>query len=90
MAPQSHIVLCTLTPDDMVVPFLPFMLKELSIHSMLTATPDQVDVMLNFAADKGVKPIVEEFPMTEDGVKAAVGKLVSGKIRYRGVLTAEA
>jgi D-arabinose 1-dehydrogenase-like Zn-dependent alcohol dehydrogenase len=90
MAPQSHIILCTLTTDDMVVPFLPFMLKEISIHAMLTATAEQVDVMLNFAAEKGVKPIIEEFPMTEDGVKVAVGKLVSGKIRYRGVLTAEA
>jgi D-arabinose 1-dehydrogenase-like Zn-dependent alcohol dehydrogenase len=44
--------------------------------------------MLKFASENGVRPIVEEFPMTEDGVAQAIEKLVSGKIRYRGVLSA--
>ena len=77
-----------LTPDNLVMPFLPIMLKEISIHGALTSKPEQVDYMLEFAASKGVRPIVEKFPMTEDGVTQAIGKLVSGKIRYRGVLAA--
>jgi D-arabinose 1-dehydrogenase-like Zn-dependent alcohol dehydrogenase len=90
MAPQSHIILNQLTPDDMVIPFLPFILKEISINSQLTATPEEVETMLHFAADHGVKPLIEEFPMTEEGVALAIEKLMTGKIRYRGVLTAPA
>jgi D-arabinose 1-dehydrogenase-like Zn-dependent alcohol dehydrogenase len=90
MAPQSHIIVNQLTTDDMVIPFLPFILKEISIHSMLTATPEQVETMLHFAADHGVRPIIEQFPMTEEGIAQAVDKLSTGQIRYRGVLTASA
>ena len=42
--------------------------------------------MLKFASETGVRPIVEEFPMTEEGVAQAIDKLVTGKVRYRGVL----
>jgi D-arabinose 1-dehydrogenase-like Zn-dependent alcohol dehydrogenase len=90
MGPQSHIILNQLTTDDMVIPYLSLILKEISIHSMLTATPEQVDTMLQFAADNGVHPITEEFPMNEDGVAQAIDKLLTGKIRYRGVLTTSA
>ena len=86
MNPHSHILCCGLTQDDLVLPFWDFMIKQVSVHGCLAATPDQINQMLAFAADKGVKPIVEEFPMTEEGVAEAIGKLVSGKMRYRGIL----
>ena len=58
------------------------------MHGCLTATPEEFRYMLEFAAEKGVRPIVEEFPMTEEGAAQAIDKLVTGKIRYRGILTA--
>jgi len=85
---HGHIIMLGLTPDDLVMPFLPIMLKEISIHGSLTSKPEQIDQMLEFAAANGVRPIIENFPMTEEGATQAIGKLVSGKIRYRGVLTA--
>jgi D-arabinose 1-dehydrogenase-like Zn-dependent alcohol dehydrogenase len=46
--------------------------------------------MLDFAARHQVKPIIERFPMTKDGVEVGVAKLREGKMRYRGVLVANA
>ena len=43
--------------------------------------------MLDFSARTGVRPLVEEFPMTVDGITEAFSKLDSGKLRYRAVLT---
>lgn len=41
--------------------------------------------MLAFAALHGIKPIIEEFPMTEKGIEEAFDKLGKGDMRYRGV-----
>lgn len=42
--------------------------------------------MLNFAARHGIKPMTEEFPLTQKGIVDALQKLKDGKMRYRGVL----
>jgi D-arabinose 1-dehydrogenase-like Zn-dependent alcohol dehydrogenase len=89
MNAHSHILCCGLTQDNLVLPYFPLMLKQISIHGCLTSTPGEIAYMLDFAAEKGVRPIVEEFPMTEEGATHAIEKLVTGKIRYRGVLNAE-
>ncbi|EXV02616.1 Zn-dependent alcohol dehydrogenase family protein [Metarhizium robertsii] len=44
--------------------------------------------MLAFAAKKGIKPQIEKFPLTKDGVVDAMTRLKEGKMRYRGVLVA--
>jgi D-arabinose 1-dehydrogenase-like Zn-dependent alcohol dehydrogenase len=88
MAPQSHIIMLGLTPDPLEIPFLPFILKEISIHGALTSKPQEFEAMLEFSSKNDVRPIIEEFPMTEEGVAKAVAKLNDGSIRYRGVLVA--
>jgi D-arabinose 1-dehydrogenase-like Zn-dependent alcohol dehydrogenase len=42
--------------------------------------------MLEFAAQHEIKPIMMEFPMTEEGITKAMDTLRDGKMRYRGVL----
>ena len=44
---------------------------------------------MRFAAVHGIKPIVQEFPLTLEGVKEAFEKLENGQMRYRGVLVAQ-
>jgi D-arabinose 1-dehydrogenase-like Zn-dependent alcohol dehydrogenase len=88
MNPQSHVIMLGLTTDALVIPFLPFILREISIHGACTSTPEEIDAVLDFAAKNDVRPVVEEFPMTEEGAAQAIEKLVTGKIRYRGVLVA--
>jgi D-arabinose 1-dehydrogenase-like Zn-dependent alcohol dehydrogenase len=44
--------------------------------------------MLAFSAAHGIKPAVEMFPMSEEGLAEALNKLNTNKMRYRGVLVA--
>jgi D-arabinose 1-dehydrogenase-like Zn-dependent alcohol dehydrogenase len=44
--------------------------------------------MLEFAAHHKIRPAIEKFELTEDGIGKAVEKMKSGSIRYRGVLVA--
>lgn len=50
---------------------------------MLTCTSN---LMLNFAARHKVYPVIEEFPMTVEGIEEGFQKLQSGKVRYRAVM----
>lgn len=86
MNPKSHIIMLGLSTEDLVMPYLPVMLKEMSLHGALTSTPEQIDDMLAFASEHNVRPIIEEFLFGEEGAAQAIDKLVTGKIRYRGVL----
>jgi D-arabinose 1-dehydrogenase-like Zn-dependent alcohol dehydrogenase len=42
--------------------------------------------MLEFAARQKVEAMIEEFPMTEEGITEAFARLDAGKLRYRAVL----
>jgi D-arabinose 1-dehydrogenase-like Zn-dependent alcohol dehydrogenase len=59
-----------------------------NIKSSLVASRGIHDDMLKFAAHNGVKPTIETFSFTEEGFAEALGKMNSGKLRYRGVLVA--
>ena len=43
--------------------------------------------MLEFAARHQIHAMIEEFPMTEEGITEAFDRMDSGKLRYRAVLT---
>jgi len=86
MAPFGHILLLGITNEPLHMPYYPVLGKELSIHGACTSKPSEFDAMLDFASKNGVRPIVEEFPMTEDGAVNAISKLNDGSIRYRAVL----
>jgi D-arabinose 1-dehydrogenase-like Zn-dependent alcohol dehydrogenase len=90
MAPFSHIILLGFTPEPLNMPFLPIMLKEISIHGALTSKSHEFDAMLEFASTNGIIPTIEEFPMTENGAAAAIARLRDGSIRYRAVLVSQA
>jgi D-arabinose 1-dehydrogenase-like Zn-dependent alcohol dehydrogenase len=45
--------------------------------------------MLDFAAHHGIRPVIETFPMTIEGIEEGFKKLSEGKMRYRGVLVAQ-
>jgi alcohol dehydrogenase (NADP+) len=42
---------------------------------------------LILAARHGIRPWIDEFPMTAEGLTRALDALQNGKIRYRAVLT---
>ena len=42
--------------------------------------------MLRFAALHGIRPVIEQFPMSVDGIEDAMTKLEQGEVRYRAVM----
>ncbi|KAM5347385.1 hypothetical protein ACJ41O_010390 [Fusarium nematophilum] len=46
----------------------------------------EMDDMLNFAAEKGVKPWVETIPLSESGCQEAVERVQLGRVHYRFAL----
>lgn len=86
MAPFGHIYPLTIAEGKLDFPYLPLVVKELSIHGSCSSSLEEVDKMLKFIVKHGIKPTVETFPMSVDGITKAIEKLESGRIRYRGVL----
>lgn len=77
-------------PEDMnaplSVPHMPFLMKSLNVIYSTNRRHDAYDKLLAFAALHGVKPMIEKFPMSTEGVEQSLKKLEEGKMRYRGVL----
>jgi D-arabinose 1-dehydrogenase-like Zn-dependent alcohol dehydrogenase len=86
MNPFGRIIPLEIDWNDLVIPFGPFLVKELSFTGSCAATADHMNAMLKFAADNGVRAMVESFPMTKDGISSAIEKLENGSLRYRAVL----
>jgi D-arabinose 1-dehydrogenase-like Zn-dependent alcohol dehydrogenase len=89
MAPDGTIYPLSVSADDLKFPYGPINAIQLRIQGSLVA-PRQVHTeMLAFAARQGIRPIVEEFPMTVGGIEECMKRLEDGKMRYRGVLVAQ-
>ncbi len=65
---------------------MPYFFNCYNLVTNLVASRSTHAEMLAFAARHGVKPVIEEFSLDEEGVAKAIEKLQSGKIRYRAVL----
>jgi D-arabinose 1-dehydrogenase-like Zn-dependent alcohol dehydrogenase len=68
---------------------MPVLASELKIQGSLVAAREVHNEMLRFAAVHQIRPIIEQFPMTVDGITEAMTKLEKGGMRYRGVLVAQ-
>jgi D-arabinose 1-dehydrogenase-like Zn-dependent alcohol dehydrogenase len=71
------------------VSMLPLVVEGRSIQGSATAPHFEIQRMLHFAAKHGVKPKTMEWPMTVEGIEAALDTLKAGKMRYRGVVVAQ-
>ncbi|KAI1780556.1 GroES-like protein [Hypoxylon cercidicola] len=89
MAPRSTIYPLSVSESQLEVPYLPLIFQGIGVQGSLVASRIQHRRMLEFAALHGVKPIVERFPMTEEGIGQAMQKLEEGKMYYRAVLIVE-
>ncbi|KAJ6447939.1 chaperonin 10-like protein [Mycena sanguinolenta] len=88
MKPKGTIYAITISPGDLVVPFLPIVLAGITIQGS-TVSPRSVHKrMLDFAARNQIIPVIEQFPLTRSGVEESMARLRDGKMRYRGVLVA--
>jgi D-arabinose 1-dehydrogenase-like Zn-dependent alcohol dehydrogenase len=58
----------------------------LTIQGSVVAARSVHNHMLEFAALHEIKPIIQKFPMSVEGIEDAMSTLRDGKMRYRGVL----
>ncbi|KAI5792021.1 chaperonin 10-like protein [Geopyxis carbonaria] len=86
MEMQGKVFPLGLSHGDLNMPYAPIIAHGLSIVGCVVATRYVHNEMLKFAARHDVKPIIEEFPMSVEGIEAAYDKLENGHIRYRAVL----
>ncbi|KAF9728896.1 hypothetical protein PMIN06_011164 [Paraphaeosphaeria minitans] len=86
LAPTATIIPLTVSEGDFVIPQNPLILGGYTVQGVAVSARAVHRQMLAFAALHSIKPIVMEFPMTEDGIEEAMGTLRDGKMRYRGVL----
>ena len=63
--------------------------KGLRVQGSCVAPRSVYHRMAKSSAAHGIKPMVEEFPMTEEGIEAAFEALGKGSLRYRAVLVAQ-
>ncbi|MGH9023874.1 MAG: alcohol dehydrogenase catalytic domain-containing protein [Acidimicrobiia bacterium] len=83
MRPNGTLVVLGLDNEVVLSP-VDLCLNQLRVVGSLTGTMDDEAEMLRFAALRGIRPIIEEFPL--DQANAALGRVRRGEVRYRAVL----
>lgn len=86
LARRAVIVLMSIQQQPLTIPYMQFILPGHKLISSTEASRRNHIDMIEFAARHGIKPWIEIFPMTEDGLDEAYRKLESGQMRFRGVV----
>ena len=86
MAHRATIYPLSVSEDKLEMPYMPLLVQGLNIQGSLVANRAVHHQMLAFAALHDIKPIIEKFPMSEEGLKTAMDKLEKGDVYYRAVL----
>lgn len=86
LAPRSSIYPLSVASGNFEIPYLSLILQGISVVGSLVAPRILHRQMLEFAALHQIKPIVETYPMTEEGIAEAMDKLDKGQVYYRAVL----
>lgn len=89
MAPRGSVYPMSVATGDLKIPYIPFLMGELKIIGSVVAPRQVHKDMLAFAAHHKIQAIIEQFPMTVEGITEAMTKLEAGHMRYRGVLVAQ-
>ena len=89
MNPRGSIYPLSVSQGDLKMPYMPLILSGLRVQGVVVGSRGIHRDMLQFAAAQGIKPIIQTYPMTKQGIEQAFEALEGGKMRYRGVLVAQ-
>lgn len=89
LAPGAMVFPLSVADGNLEVPYMPLLLKGIRIQGSVVAPRAIHNEMLRFAAVHGIRPVIETFPLTKEGVEGAFEHLDKGQMRYRGVLVAQ-
>ncbi|RAL04045.1 NAD(P)-dependent alcohol dehydrogenase [Aspergillus ibericus CBS 121593] len=87
LARKASIFPLSVDSGDLTAPYMPTIARGISIVGSCVSSRYPQNKMMDFAARHKIHSIVEQYPMTLEGVTHAVDRLQSGKIRYRGVIS---
>jgi alcohol dehydrogenase len=85
LAPQGELVTVGVTPEPLPVSPLDLITPSLSVTGHPSGTSRDVEETMAFALLSGVRAVVEERPLAQ--AAEAFDAMITGKARYRGVLT---
>ena len=89
LAPEATVFPLSVDPiGELKVPYMPFLLNGIRVQGSVVAPRAVLWKMLDFAAQHAIRPMINEFPLTREGIEEAFEWLEKGKMRYRGVLVA--
>lgn len=86
MNPGSTIHPLSVSGGDFSIPYMPFISQGITVQGSVVASRQIHKDMITFSALHKITPVVEEFPMTEEGIEQAMAKLEKGDVRFRAVL----
>jgi D-arabinose 1-dehydrogenase-like Zn-dependent alcohol dehydrogenase len=84
-APLSAIYPLSVLAGNFEIPYLSLILQGITVVASLVAPRHLHRQMLDFADVHQIKPIVEKFPMTEQGIAEAMDKLDRGQVYTTGL-----
>ncbi|KAF8135172.1 chaperonin 10-like protein [Boletus edulis] len=74
LEPGGTVYPMTLSDKDLVLPYMPILVGGIRIQGGFPCSRGTHVKMLTFAALHGIQPIIEEFPMSVEGIEAAFRK----------------
>ena len=85
LAPTGRLMVVGISPDAIAVAPLQLISGERSVHGSAVGTPTDSEDTMNFAELKGVRPMIETYPLEK--ADEAYARMMSGKAQFRVVLT---
>ena len=85
LGPQGELVVVGVTPENLPISPLDLINAGLSVTGHPSGTARDIEETMHFAVQTGVRPVVEERPLSE--AAEAYEAMDTGKARYRMVLT---
>jgi len=89
MAPNSTIFPLTISEGELRMPYFPLLANAIRIQGCIPPSRAIHMKLLRFAAFHKIKPVIQEFPLTREGIEEAMDRLDKGEIKYRAVLVAD-
>ncbi|ROV87655.1 hypothetical protein VSDG_09661 [Cytospora chrysosperma] len=89
MAPGSTIHPLSVADGNFSIPYMPLLASGITVQGSIVAPRQLHREMLEFAALHNIKAVIQEYPMTEEGIKEAIDRLEAGKVHFKAVLVAQ-
>jgi D-arabinose 1-dehydrogenase-like Zn-dependent alcohol dehydrogenase len=86
LSTRARIYPLSVSSDNLEIPYMPLIMSGIAIQGSLVASRPIHRKMLEFAALHNIRPVLERFEMSEDGINQAFERLEAGKVQYRVVL----